>query len=104
MMKNCLALISGNSGEILKIRTLRDFLAFLPNYPWTKSASSGTLKGAEVNDAKVILADEATRLCHGKEAAEKAKETARATFLAIMEWVTDYIKFQSQPSQPRRFR
>ena len=40
----------------------------------------GTLKGADVNDAKVILADEATRLCHGIEAAEKAKETARTTF------------------------
>ena len=56
----------------------------------------GTLKGADVNDAKVILADEATRLCHGIEAAEKAKEAARAT-LATMEWVTDYTKFQSQP-------
>ena len=40
----------------------------------------GTLKGAEINDAKVILANEATRLCHGKKAAEKAEETAQTTF------------------------
>ncbi|MDC3234852.1 tyrosine--tRNA ligase, partial [Candidatus Puniceispirillum sp.] len=40
----------------------------------------GALRGAAINDAKVILADEATRLCHGKEAAEKAKATAHTTF------------------------
>ena len=36
--------------------------------------------GEEVNEAKIILATEATRLCHGGEAAEKARQTARDTF------------------------
>jgi tyrosyl-tRNA synthetase len=38
------------------------------------------LEGAEINQAKIILADEATRLCHGIDAAEKAKTTAQTTF------------------------
>ena len=35
---------------------------------------------ADVNDAKKILATEATAIVHGREAAEQAAETARATF------------------------
>ncbi|MEE8504794.1 MAG: tyrosine--tRNA ligase [Kiloniellales bacterium] len=38
------------------------------------------LKGAEINEAKKRLADEATKLCRGKAAAEAAAETARQTF------------------------
>jgi tyrosyl-tRNA synthetase len=38
------------------------------------------LGGAEVNEAKKILANEATALCHGRAAAEAAAETARRTF------------------------
>jgi tyrosyl-tRNA synthetase len=38
------------------------------------------LQGAELNDAKKILATEATALCHGREAALEAGETARRTF------------------------
>ena len=34
----------------------------------------------ELNDAKVLLATEATRLCHGDSAAAEAAETARRTF------------------------
>ena len=40
------------------------------------------LAGAEVNEAKKVLATEATALCHGRAAAETAAETARATFEA----------------------
>jgi len=35
---------------------------------------------ASINDAKILLATEATRLCHGAEEAEKAKATAAALF------------------------
>ena len=35
----------------------------------------GALEGAEINQAKIILADEATQLCHGIDAAKKAKAT-----------------------------
>ena len=38
------------------------------------------LEGVEINDAKKVLADAATGLCHGAEAAEAAAETARQTF------------------------
>jgi len=38
------------------------------------------LEGAELNDAKKILANEATRMCHGDAAASEAAETARRTF------------------------
>jgi tyrosyl-tRNA synthetase len=38
------------------------------------------LKGGEVNEAKKILATEATALVHGRGAAEQAAATARATF------------------------
>lgn len=38
------------------------------------------LEGQELNEAKIVLANEATRLCHGPEAAAAAAETARRTF------------------------
>ena len=38
------------------------------------------LPGAEINEAKVVLATEATALLHGREAALAAAETAKATF------------------------
>jgi len=38
------------------------------------------LEGGEVNKAKRVLATEATVLCHGREAAAAAAETARAVF------------------------
>jgi len=38
------------------------------------------LKGAELNEAKKVLATEATALLHGRQAAERAEGTARATF------------------------
>lgn len=38
------------------------------------------LEGGEINEAKKILATEATALLHGREAADKAAETARQTF------------------------
>jgi tyrosyl-tRNA synthetase len=39
------------------------------------------LQGAEINDAKKILATEATALLHGREEAEKAAGAAQATFV-----------------------
>ena len=38
------------------------------------------LERGDVNEAKKVLATEATALCHGREAAEAAAETARAVF------------------------
>lgn len=39
-----------------------------------------SLEGAEINEAKKILAFEATKICHGETAATEAQETAQKTF------------------------
>jgi len=38
------------------------------------------LEKGHINDAKKVLADEATRLCHGEQAAKDARETAQKVF------------------------
>ncbi|HUC50992.1 MAG TPA: tyrosine--tRNA ligase [Xanthobacteraceae bacterium] len=43
-------------------------------------ARLAALKGAEINEAKKVLATEATALVHGRAAAEEAAATARSTF------------------------
>ena len=43
-------------------------------------ARLGELSGSEINDAKKILAFEATKLCHSEQAASDAAETAKKTF------------------------
>ena len=40
------------------------------------------LQGSEINAAKVVLANEVTALCRGREAASAAEATAAATFAA----------------------
>ncbi len=45
-----------------------------------KSRGSKHLQGSEINAAKEILANEATAMCRGEEAAKAAAETARKTF------------------------
>ena len=56
------------------------FLKLFTELSLEEIAKLGALEGAELNDAKKILATEATALLHGREAAEQAAETARATF------------------------
>jgi tyrosyl-tRNA synthetase len=48
--------------------------------PMQEVARLEELGGSEINEAKKILATEATALLHGREAAEAAAETARRTF------------------------
>ncbi len=48
--------------------------------PMDEIARLEALQGQEVNEAKKILAFEATKLCHGEEEARKAQETAEKTF------------------------
>ncbi|HVJ35422.1 MAG TPA: tyrosine--tRNA ligase [Terriglobia bacterium] len=57
------------------------FLKLFTDLPLDEIAKLAELQGAEVNEAKIILANEATRLCHGAEAAIAAAETARRTFV-----------------------
>ena len=56
------------------------FLRLFTELPLDEIARLEALGGAEINEAKAILATEATALCHGREAARAAAETARRTF------------------------
>jgi len=56
------------------------FLKLYTTMPMDEIARLGALQGAEINDAKLVLATEVTALLHGREEAEKAAETARVTF------------------------
>src|SRR6185436_10435101 len=56
------------------------FLRIFTDMPLAEIARLEALKGAELNDAKKILATEATAVLHGRKAAEEAAETARRTF------------------------
>jgi len=56
------------------------FLRIFTDMPLDEISRLEALKGAELNDAKKILATEATTLLHGREASNAAAETARQTF------------------------
>jgi tyrosyl-tRNA synthetase len=56
------------------------FLKLFTDLPLDEIAKLERLGGAEINEAKKVLAFEATRLCHGEAAAAAAAETARRTF------------------------
>jgi tyrosyl-tRNA synthetase len=56
------------------------FLKLFTTLPMAEIARLGALQGAEINEAKKVLATEATALLHGRAAAEQAAETARTTF------------------------
>jgi tyrosyl-tRNA synthetase len=56
------------------------FLKLFTDLPMSEIAKLEALHGAEINEAKKVLAFEATTLCHGRDAAEQAAETARKTF------------------------
>lgn len=56
------------------------FLKLFTELPLKEIAKLAKLKGAELNEAKKVLATEATALVHGRDAADRAGETARATF------------------------
>jgi tyrosyl-tRNA synthetase len=56
------------------------FLRLFTELPLDEVDRLGRLQGAEINEAKKVLAFEATRLCHGLDAAEQAASAARAVF------------------------
>ncbi|WP_203073427.1 tyrosine--tRNA ligase [Falsiroseomonas ponticola] len=56
------------------------FLALFTELPMEEVRRLGALAGAEINEAKKILATEATAILHGRAAAEAAAETARRAF------------------------
>ncbi|NOZ41813.1 MAG: tyrosine--tRNA ligase [Alphaproteobacteria bacterium] len=56
------------------------FLRLFTELPLAEIARLEALEGQEINQAKKILADEATILCHGRPAAKAARDTARLAF------------------------
>jgi tyrosyl-tRNA synthetase len=56
------------------------FLRLFTDLPLDEIARLEKLDGAEINEAKIMLATEATAMLHGRAAAEVAKETAKTTF------------------------
>jgi tyrosyl-tRNA synthetase len=56
------------------------FLKLFTVLPLDEIDRLAALKGAEINEAKKVLATEATALVHGRAAADEASATARTTF------------------------
>jgi tyrosyl-tRNA synthetase len=61
-------------------RDVGKFLRLFTDLPLDEIARLEALEGSEINAAKVVLANEVTRLCRGDEAARAAEATAAATF------------------------
>ena len=57
------------------------FLRLFTELPLDEIAALEALEGSALNDAKIVLATEATTLAHGRDAAEAAAETARHVFV-----------------------
>jgi tyrosyl-tRNA synthetase len=56
------------------------FLKLFTTLPLPEIGKLAALQGQEINEAKKVLATEATAMLHGRAAAEQAAETARRTF------------------------
>jgi tyrosyl-tRNA synthetase len=56
------------------------FLRLFTDLPVDEIAALEKLQGAEINQAKIVLATEATAMLHGRDAAQAAARTAAETF------------------------
>lgn len=63
--------------EDVKVEECLGLLTFLP---MDEVRRLGALEGAQINQAKEVLAYEITKIVHGEEEAKKAQEAARAVF------------------------
>lgn len=61
-------------------RDVGRFLALFSELPMDEVRRLGALRGVELNEAKIVLANEATRLGHGEAAAQAAANAARGVF------------------------
>ncbi|MBN8814909.1 MAG: tyrosine--tRNA ligase [Sphingomonas sp.] len=61
-------------------RDVGKFLRLFTDLPLDEIARLEALEGAEINQAKIVLANEATAMCRGADAATLAADTARRTF------------------------
>ena len=65
-----------NVDDVMVSTLLRRFTVL----PISEIEKLEALQGAEINEAKKILAFEATKICHGEDAAKDAQDTAQKTF------------------------
>ncbi|MFK5998553.1 MAG: tyrosine--tRNA ligase [Rhodobacterales bacterium] len=56
------------------------FLRLFTELPLDECSRLGALEGSDINQAKIVLANEVTTLCHGPDAAKAAEATAREVF------------------------
>ena len=61
-------------------RDVGKFLKLFTDLPLDEIARLEVLEGAEINEAKIVLANEVTRMVRGEDAAMGAEATARETF------------------------
>ncbi len=61
-------------------RDVGRFLRLFTDMPLDEIARLEALEGSQINDAKIVLANEVTRLCRGADAAQAAEATATETF------------------------
>ena len=61
-------------------RDVGRFLRLFTDLPESEIARLEALQGSAINDAKIVLANEATAMCRGEQAAHDAEATARKTF------------------------
>jgi tyrosyl-tRNA synthetase len=61
-------------------RDVGKFLRLFTDLPLDEIARLESLEGSEINAAKIVLANEVTRMCRGEAAARAAESTAQATF------------------------
>ena len=61
-------------------RDVGKFLRLFTDLPLDEIARLESLAGSEINAAKVVLANEVTKLCRGEDAARAAESTASTTF------------------------
>jgi tyrosyl-tRNA synthetase len=74
------------------------FLRLFTELPLSEVSRLESLQGAEINAAKAVLATEATRLCHGHEAAEASVRTAQSAFTGgTAEGLRTYTLVQPTP-------
>lgn len=72
-------------------RDVERFLALFTFLPMDEVRRLSSLKGEDIREAKEILAYEATRLCHGKDEADRAREASENLFKARGDLTSDAI-------------
>ena len=78
------------------------FLKLFTELPLAEIDRLAKLKGAELNEAKKILATEATALLHGREAADRAAETRRAPPSSKARLQPDLPTFEMSPAELKK--